>query len=66
MDKVMCCDEYKEFLDTLGNIPVDYKIVKGTGVRVLLKYAVNFKRCPYCGNLYDENQTKCPNCGANR
>lgn len=23
-------------------------------------------RCPYCGNLYDENQTKCPNCGANR
>jgi len=23
-------------------------------------------RCPYCNNLYDENQTKCPNCGANR
>jgi len=23
-------------------------------------------RCPYCSSLYDENQTKCPNCGANR
>lgn len=23
-------------------------------------------RCPYCGNLYDENQDKCPTCGAGR
>jgi uncharacterized membrane protein len=23
-------------------------------------------RCSYCGNLYDENQNKCPYCGANR
>ena len=23
-------------------------------------------RCSYCGNLYDENQDKCPYCGANR
>ena len=44
----MCCDEYKKFLEMFGNIPVDYDIVKGKGVRVLLKYAVDFKRCPYC------------------
>jgi flagellar basal body-associated protein FliL len=23
-------------------------------------------RCPYCGNLYDEDQDKCPTCGAKR
>ena len=23
-------------------------------------------RCPYCGSLYDEDQDKCPNCGAKR
>jgi hypothetical protein len=23
-------------------------------------------RCPYCGNLYDETEDKCPNCGGNR
>jgi Na+/H+ antiporter NhaC len=23
-------------------------------------------RCPYCGNLYDEGQNKCPTCGAAR
>jgi DNA-directed RNA polymerase subunit RPC12/RpoP len=23
-------------------------------------------RCPYCGNLYDEDQNNCPNCGAKR
>jgi DNA-directed RNA polymerase subunit RPC12/RpoP len=23
-------------------------------------------RCPYCGNLYDEDQNKCPTCGAKR
>ena len=23
-------------------------------------------RCPYCGGLYDEDENKCPNCGAQR
>lgn len=23
-------------------------------------------RCPYCGNLYDETEDKCPNCGGTR
>ena len=23
-------------------------------------------RCPYCGSLYDEKETKCPNCGGNK
>ena len=23
-------------------------------------------RCPYCGSLYDEDENKCPNCGAQR
>jgi heme/copper-type cytochrome/quinol oxidase subunit 2 len=23
-------------------------------------------RCPYCGNLYDETEDKCPTCGAKR
>lgn len=23
-------------------------------------------RCPYCGNLYDETENKCPNCGGTK
>lgn len=23
-------------------------------------------RCPYCGSLYEEKETKCPNCGGNK
>lgn len=25
---------------------------------------VKFRRCPYCRNMYDENLSTCPNCGA--
>ena len=53
---MMCCDEYKEFLEKFGNIPVGYDIVGGKGVRVLLKYAIDFKRCPYCGDRLQEEK----------
>lgn len=23
-------------------------------------------RCPHCGSLYEEKETKCPNCGGNK
>jgi rubrerythrin len=33
---------------------------------ILLKKEVVKVRCPYCGELYDEQLSKCPNCGASR
>ena len=52
----MCCDEHKEFLERFGDIPVGHEIVNGKGVRILLKYAIDFKRCPYCGDRLQEEK----------
>jgi hypothetical protein len=31
--------------------------------REIIREIVKIK-CPYCGQLYDQNEDKCPNCGA--
>jgi flagellar basal body-associated protein FliL len=41
--------------------PLQPAVVQKEIVREVVKI-----RCPYCGNLYDEDQDKCPTCGAKR
>jgi flagellar basal body-associated protein FliL len=41
--------------------PTQPSVVEKEIVREVVKI-----RCPYCGNLYDEDQDKCPTCGAKR
>ena len=54
--EVMCCDEYKVFLDTYKDITVGYRIDKGKGVRIMLLDTVKFNRCPYCGDRIKEEK----------
>jgi uncharacterized membrane protein len=54
-----------------------YRIAKGRSLkqheevqtvikeREIIKEIIKI-RCPYCDNLYDEKEDKCPNCGGRR
>ncbi len=61
----------------LAVFTIIYRIVKGRspqpqeGMPTVIKEREIIKeivkiRCPYCNNLYDEMEDKCPNCGGKR
>ena len=61
--KMMCCDEYQDFLNEFGGIILGYEIVTKEAHRKYLKDMVTegplkFKYCPYCGSYAEKSLPK--------